>query len=139
VPPFAIVVGKNAFDAVSPAAVTVNAAGAAVVFEPTLVTKPPTGIVSVPVPTVVLVTGTMIVQLLFAGIVPPVAYVTLVAPNAAVTVPVHVPLDAPAIVTPAGSVLNKLLVNVATDAFGSPSVIVNVLVPPATIDAGANA
>jgi hypothetical protein len=88
----------------------------------------------------VAVTVAVIVQLPLAGIVPPLAYVTVLPPVVPDLVPVHVPPNVPLeSVTPDGNVSTSALVSVATAPLLLLSVIVSVLVPFVLIVGGLNA
>ena len=72
------------------------------------------------------------------GIVPPLAYVTVLPPDTAVFVPVHVPptFGVDATTRFEGSASTNALVSVALVPFVFPRLIVRVLVPLGAIDVG---
>jgi hypothetical protein len=139
VPPGAILVGLNALASVG-RLVTVRLPLPPTLSVPRSVTKAPGAIVLVELPDVLDVTVAVMVQLPLAGIVPPLAYVTVLPPAVPDFVPVQVPpMVAFDSVRPVGKLSTRLLVSVATELLLLLSVIVSVLVPPGAIVEGLKA
>lgn len=123
---------------------TSSGACAGLVLLPLLVCKAPAGMLFTAVPPVVLVTGTVIVQVpgVPAGMVAPLARLMLLPPAVAVTMPLVQVVDAAglaATVTPAGKVSRKLATRAALVALLLLNVRVSVETLPAAMVDGLKA
>jgi hypothetical protein len=120
-----------------------NGACAGLTLLPLLVCNAPAGMLLTAVPPVVLVTGTLTVQVpgAPAGMAAPLARLMLLPPAVAVTVPlaqVVLAAGVAATVTPAGKVSKKLATKAALVALLLLSVMVKVDTPPAAMVTGLN-
>jgi hypothetical protein len=138
VPPTLIEAGVNDFakdGGTGGSGETVSVATAGAVLFPLLVCREPAKSELKKLPAAGAVRSTVTTHEPPAGMAPPVS-VTVPLPTAAVTVPPQVVTPTPETMTPLGNVSVNGVVKPASVALGLLSVMVRIVVPPATIEAG---